>query len=297
VDNTSVRSGCLVCSGAASRVHVAKGVCVQRCRSCGFRWATREELHAQAPAPSYQDYRHNRILRQGFEAMKPQYLAGLKQRVARNFPDRSPAELSFVDVGCANGEYLWAAREMGFGTVVGVEIDEVSAANAREFGDVAREASSLPEASFDVVQVKNVLGNVVDFREFLTQSAALARPGGVVLVDVPNEDAFSAAGYRLACRLHLGSGTRYGHLSPPYMVNGFGRRSLGLLLSQVGLRVIWQRTMYVGHVLIPYRTRSWHTVLGAVATRVGRGPMLLTESTRAGQSVPAGVAGNPGRGG
>lgn len=96
---------------------------------------------------------------------------------------------ALLDVGSGTGEVLMAARERGWrGT--GVEPERTGAEVATERGlDVKvalLEESGLPERSFDVVSAFHVLEHMPDSRAFLSTLARWARPGGFVVVEVPN---------------------------------------------------------------------------------------------------------------
>ena len=84
---------------------------------------------------------------------------------------------------------LLTARERGW-RVQGVEPERTAATMARERGlPVAigtLEESGLPQRSYDVVSAFHVLEHVPDSRSFLRAMARWARPGGHVVIEVPN---------------------------------------------------------------------------------------------------------------
>ena len=96
---------------------------------------------------------------------------------------------SWLDVGCGTGEVLGAARSRGWATT-GVEPEQSSAAAARARGLDVRattlERSGLPQRSFDVVSAFHVLEHMPDSRAFLASLRRWARPGGFVVIEVPN---------------------------------------------------------------------------------------------------------------
>ncbi len=96
---------------------------------------------------------------------------------------------SMLDVGCGMGEVLVVARRRGW-TVQGVEPERSGAEVARERGlpvEIALlEDSGLPERSYDVVSAFHVLEHVPDARGFLRMISRWAKPGGHVVVEVPN---------------------------------------------------------------------------------------------------------------
>jgi 2-polyprenyl-3-methyl-5-hydroxy-6-metoxy-1,4-benzoquinol methylase len=96
---------------------------------------------------------------------------------------------TLLDVGSGTGEVLLAARERGW-RGQGVEPERTGAAMAIDRGLEITvsllEESGLPERSYDVVTAFHVLEHVPDSRSFLQTMARWAKPGGFVVVEVPN---------------------------------------------------------------------------------------------------------------
>lgn len=94
-----------------------------------------------------------------------------------------------LDVGCGRGRTLRALMEAGW-TVVGVEIDPASAAEARARGltvhEGALEDQRFDDASFDLVTLFRVLEEMPRPHETLREIHRILRPGGRLIVSVPN---------------------------------------------------------------------------------------------------------------
>lgn len=107
--------------------------------------------------------------------------------------DLVPAGSTVLDVGCASGYLARALVERGC-TVSGVEYDAADAEEARdvlerlEIADLnARALDDIFEAgSFDAVVFGDVLEHVLDPAAALRSARALLRPGGAVIVSIPN---------------------------------------------------------------------------------------------------------------
>jgi hypothetical protein len=101
---------CPSCQQPAERLARFEGIFY-----CGrhgdFEWFDRALLHDIDAIKIYQDYPYNLAIERDYPAMRPRYMRGLKKRILRHFPDTRG--LTFLDVGCANGEYLDCARELG----------------------------------------------------------------------------------------------------------------------------------------------------------------------------------------
>jgi len=98
-----------------------------------------------------------------------------------------------LDVGTGDGRFLVSARQAGF-DVVGTEVSEVGTAYARgrkleiHLGQITE--ITLPPESFDVATIWHVLEHVPDPGAVLHKLHALLRPGGILVVAVPNEENF-----------------------------------------------------------------------------------------------------------
>lgn len=96
----------------------------------------------------------------------------------------------FLDVGCGPGHTLSEARKLGWDPV-GVELVPSAAQTARDRFDLEvhnclLEESGLPERSFDVVAATHVLEHMQDGAGFLATMGRWVKPGGHILIEVPN---------------------------------------------------------------------------------------------------------------
>ena len=101
-----------------------------------------------------------------------------------------------LDVGCATGVFLDGMRKLGW-QVQGVEPSAYAASyGRRRFGlDVFEgllEDAPLPPASFDAITMWDVLEHVHEPQPVLAELARLLRPGGVLVLSLPNPDSLEA---------------------------------------------------------------------------------------------------------
>ena len=134
-----------------------------------------------------------------------------------------------LDVGCGRGFLLDAFRRRGW-TVEGTEISEASSAHAREVLGIpvhvgSLESLDLPAESFDAVTLWHVLEHVTDPGVLLGEIHRILRPGGVLLVSVPN---FGSPEARA-------SGAGWFHLDVPRHLVHFTPESLESSLRDAGI--------------------------------------------------------------
>jgi 2-polyprenyl-3-methyl-5-hydroxy-6-metoxy-1,4-benzoquinol methylase len=140
---------------------------------------------------------------------------------------------SVVDVGCGPGFTIAYAREIGF-AAIGLEINKHVVAFARRFlGDGIHESTVQDFArdhvdSADVVILNHVIEHVVDLEGLLGSVRDMLRPGGIMLVAVPN---FASLPSRLMRNRWYG-------LEPANHVWQFTRRTLSSAIERGGFEVL-----------------------------------------------------------
>jgi 2-polyprenyl-3-methyl-5-hydroxy-6-metoxy-1,4-benzoquinol methylase len=105
------------------------------------------------------------------------------------------SEGSFFDAGCGYGEHLRSAKALGWKHLFGIEPSHDRAVGAATIEGTSIVEGSLEEAetlkkiggrSYDVILCHHVLEHVSDPLRFVTQLAALQKPGGKLILSVPN---------------------------------------------------------------------------------------------------------------
>jgi len=151
-----------------------------------------------------------------------------------------------LDIGCWNGGFLENVREAGLNREVeGVDLVEAGVAAAVKRGlsarvvDLNREPLPFPDAHFDGISLLAVLEHVFDPYFTLGEVRRVLRPGGELVVDVPNAGSLTNRLRLLFGRIPVTSadaGWDGGHL------HYFTRHALDRLLDGEGFDVRARRT-------------------------------------------------------
>lgn len=160
---------------------------------------------------------------------------GRARTLRRLLRDRPAPTL--IDIGANGGFMVEAARQLGF-RAVGVEIDPVSVAYARQHypdnrfceGSIESFAAQSDER-FDAAYCSEVIEHVVDANSFVAAIAALLRPGGILYLTTPD------IGHWRRPR----DVTTWDAFAPPSHCLYFTRRALTGLLANHGLAIIRRR--------------------------------------------------------
>jgi len=182
---------CPACGATAFRTFdIGRGHILRRCDAC----ETVSAPDYADPAEIYVDgYMFGKVGDFGLDATHPTFQKFLgrvaDRRITMIEKATGLAGGSLLDVGSGTGEVLQSATERGW-VAQGVEPERTAAAMAQERGlDVVvsvLEESGLPERHYDVVSAFHVLEHMPDSRAFLRDMARWARPGGFVVIEVPN---------------------------------------------------------------------------------------------------------------
>ena len=140
-----------------------------------------------------------------------------------------------LDVGCASGYFLAAARACGF-EAEGVELSTWAAEEARKHFGVRvtiGESDILGrEPRFDAITMWHSLEHTRDPLATVRAARALLRPGGVLAIELPNHRSLDAEKY----------GEAWTGWSVPYHLWHFSPQSLSVLLDRGGFELKAMKT-------------------------------------------------------
>ena len=108
--------------------------------------------------------------------------------------NRKPGTL--LDIGAGTGEFLKLAKQYGW-EISGVEVSEKARAFSKQKGiDLQTSIDRYKGQQFDVITLWHVLEHLPDLENTITKIEALLRPGGSLVVAVPNFNAYDAKFYK-----------------------------------------------------------------------------------------------------
>jgi len=202
-----------------------------QCETCGLVIAWPQPTAAERTAlygPQYFQQTDASGVGLDYFAFEQCWLDGSREKLRIMARYAQPGRL--LDVGCAVGFFMRAAREMGW-QVKGVELSPWAAGVAREkYGlDVVNssfEEADLPAESFDAVTLWQVLEHCASPAAVMRKSLALLRSGGIVALEVPDVSC-GAARRNLLTWEYVEPGEHLFHFSPD---------TLTQLLTSVGFR-------------------------------------------------------------
>jgi len=168
-----------------------------------------------------------------------------------------------LEIGCANGYFLEAARAMGIAHVAGVEpcADAVAQATPAIRSSIVNDffhAGLFVEETFDIVCLFQVLDHALDPVGLMRGVERVLRPGGVVLVVSHNIRSWAAR--------MLGRNSPMLDVQHVYL---FDPKTIAVLFERVGLGCIWAESITSGYGL-GYAVKMLSVLPLAMRSVVGR---------------------------
>ncbi len=260
---TRVEQPCDLCGGLEPAfVLEENGFRICRCRQCSLTY-----VHPQPARELGEDVGH-------FDASDWSKSAEETARQSEEIWDDGLVQLErqaghrgrLLDVGCGHGHFLERARKGGWDPY-GIDVSAPALGYARDSLGLSQLEqcdflqADYPENHFDAVTLWNSLEHVPSPAATLSQALRVLRPGGALMVRVPNMD-FSRLvwGFRPLIRL-MGLEWSYLMTPPPQHLYGFDPRTLRRLLEKRGFLFggVVPAGVKVGH----YKRMNWRLGLAA----------------------------------
>ena len=164
-----------------------------------------------------------------------------------------PRGLRVLDLGCGGGHNGALLKRAGAREVVGVELDAGAAAQARKRldavvqGDLAHlDLAHLGDEPFDAILASDVLEHLADPEAVLARALTHLRPGGAVVVSLPNVAHVVVFANLLMKRWPRRSSGIFDRTHLRF----FAKRDMVRLLEGAGLRVLRVQPYYTRYAAI-----------------------------------------------
>lgn len=136
-----------------------------------------------------------------------------------------------LDIGCGVGDFLRVVKDFGW-QITGIEpSDQAKAIASKRLGFTPldpSQSSTLPAAFFDVITMWHVLEHVDDLHGQVEELKRLLKPGGRLVIALPNYQSFDASYYK----------ETWAAWDVPRHLNHFNKDFLVQALSQFGFNLI-----------------------------------------------------------
>jgi len=214
----------------------ARRFTIVQCRRCGLRYLSPRPLPQQLERWYPDTYAPHRRL--GLAASVRRFLL---RRELRTLWPLLAAPRRVLELGCGSGDLLQLVRELGNPNVLGIEPSHAAAQLARTRWGVeviasTLEAAQLPSLSVDVVLAQHVLEHLPSPSATLAELRRILRPGGNLVLWLPNADSWAARVWRAAWMGY----------DPPRHLYTFDLRTLRLLLERHRFRLCSIHHEWVG---------------------------------------------------
>jgi len=166
---------------------------------------------------------------------------------------------NLLDIGAGTGDFLIEATNQGW-TTIGYEPNASAKSLAENKGVVfTDDIFVLPNASFDVITMWHVLEHVPNLEEYIANLKRLIKPGGTIVIAVPNYKSFDANYY----------GRFWAAYDVPRHLWHFSKTSIKRLFSDHDLKLfhvkpMWFDSFYVSMLSEKYKTGKMSLIKGGL---------------------------------
>ena len=170
------------------------------CSACGFRFTNprpkEDELGKYYKSEDYVSHSNTKkgFINYTYQAVRKYTLLKKLQLISKYFKTGK-----ILDIGCGTGEFLSTCKSAGWQTI-GIEPD----AGARKMAidnyglDIKEEdeLKNLESESFEIISMWHVLEHVPNLNERIEEIKRLIKPGGIIIIAVPNCSSLDAKIYK-----------------------------------------------------------------------------------------------------
>ncbi|AWM13634.1 class I SAM-dependent methyltransferase [Flavobacterium sp. NRK F10] len=179
------------------------------------------------------------------------YAIQSKVQLISNFATKG----ALLDIGAGTGDFLVAAQKQGW-HVLGLEPNKKAKTIAKSKGiPFGENLKLIPDQSYDVITMWHVLEHVPDLDYQLEQLKRICKPGGIIVIAVPNYKSYDAKHYKefwaaYDVPRHLW------HFSATSIRKMFSEKNIGLLK----IKPMWFDSFYVSLLSEKYKSGKMNPV-------------------------------------
>ncbi|HVN56659.1 MAG TPA: class I SAM-dependent methyltransferase [Bacteroidales bacterium] len=171
------------------------------CRTCGFRFT--QDIPDEADSgkyyesPEYISHTDSKktIFERIYQVVRG-YMLGRKKKLT--LVSTSMAKGNLLDIGSGTGHFLETMNRSGW-DVTGIEVSTSARDySAGKFGLKVfgpGHIHNLPDGHFDCITMWHVAEHIYDIKGYFSEAARMLRPGGKMVIALPNCDSFDAVHY------------------------------------------------------------------------------------------------------
>lgn len=235
---------------------------ILECKECGLLYTTprpnKDEIGRYYKSEEYYSHQENKegFIPKVYEKVKSVNLKN-KYGIATEGKEKGKA----LDIGCGVGDFLHTMEQHGW-DCTGVEPSEDAKAIAKKRikGQLlsSEEQEYLPDNNFDVITMWHVLEHVDDIRWQIQQLHRLCKPGGRIIIALPNYKSYDGQYYK----------AEWAAYDVPRHLNHFNKETLIKILEESGLRhvktekLVWD-AYYISYMSEKYRKHNLPLLRGA----------------------------------
>ena len=235
--NTITNSKCLICGSLEHEIlyktydrhyGIQGEYSICQCKDCKFNFLfpmpSEDELTSLYPENFY-------AYQQFFEDKKPVNIIKslIKRALFINIGTKDPKFNNpgrILDIGCGSGKFLYSMRERGW-RVYGVEVNTNAADLGKEAAGINIFAGNLisakfPDNFFDYIRSNHSFEHIVNPHETLSEIYRILKPGGSLLIGVPNVDGLNSKIFK----------SSWWYRGVPVHTFGYSTKSLARILEQ-----------------------------------------------------------------
>jgi SAM-dependent methyltransferase len=212
---------------------------VNKCNECGFMYTGNapgpEVIGSYYESPDYISHTGGeRSITDILYGIARRIMLGTKVRIVRRFANINSG--SILDIGAGTGHFVRKMSSSGW-NAKGVEVSDTARKYALEVNGVKLYESlsdeMFHESEFDVVSLWHVLEHIHDLEGTLSRVGNLLKPGGVLLLALPNNRSADAQFYR----------ENWAAYDVPRHLWHFNSKSINILVSKYGFSEVAVRRM------------------------------------------------------